>query len=361
MPFDEIVPTGQGSLSGDRNYVRNSVKVVVDAYNGTMDFFIIDEEDPLIAAWQKAFPDLFTEEEPSDELREHFRYPEDLFSIQSEMYLSYHIQEADNFYAQSDVWSIPESTGVSSEGPIPPTYLLFSLPGETEQEFVLTRPFTPRARNNMVSFMVARSDPENYGEMLSLQLPRAVQILGPSQVDNLINQDFDIAQDLNLLRQGGSEVQFGPLVILPIEESIMYVRPLFVIARSGDSTATTTTTTTQSTTGIPEIKRVIVVFGEDVVMEETFDQALASLFELEEEPEITDPVPGEDLPPGDDEPGEEPAPGDEQELNELLDQAADLYDQATQALEDGDFEAYGRLINQLGTVLEEARGLTAGG
>lgn len=360
MPFHEIVASGQASLSGDRNYVRNSVKVVVDAYHGTMDFYIIDEEDPLIAAWAKAFPDLFTDEEPSDELREHFRYPEDLFTIQSQMYLSYHIQEADNFYSQSDAWSIPESTGVSSEGLLPPTYLLFSLPGEPEQEFVLTRPFTPRARNNMVSFLVARSDPDNYGEIVNLQLPRASQILGPSQVDNLINQDFEIAQDLNLLRQGGSNVQFGPLVILPIEESILYVRPLFVFA-SGNGAASTSTTA--GGTGIPEIKGVIIVFGEEVVMEETFDQALATMFELEEEPDVTGQIPTDELPEDEEEeedPGE-PAPGDREELNQLLEGASSLYDRAQRALQNGDFETYGRLINQLGELLQEAEGLTDGG
>ena len=359
MPFDEIVPPEQGSLTGDRNYVRNSVKVVVDAYHGTMEFHIIDDEDPLIAAWAKAFPDLFSDEEPTEEMREHFRYPEDLFSIQSQMYLSYHIQEADNFYSQSDVWSIPESTGVSSEGLIPPTYLLFALPGETEQEFALTRPFTPRARNNMVSFMVGRSDPDHYGEIVTLQLPRARQILGPSQVDNLINQDFDIAQDLNLLRQGGSNVQFGPLVILPMEESILYIRPLFVFASGNEGGVTTSAT--QSTTGIPEIKRVILVFGEDVVMEETFDQALAALFDLDEQPEVTDQLPEDEVPPGEEDDGEEPTPEDQRELDQIVQEASDLYDQAQEALQDGDFEAYGRLINELGALLQEAQDLQDGG
>ena len=361
VPFHEVVAQGQGSLSGDRNYVRNSVKIVVDAYDGTMDFYIIDDEDPLVAAWSKAFPDLFTDEEPSESLKEHFRYPEDLFKIQSEMYLSYHIEGADNFYSQSDVWAIPRAGSGSTEGLLPPTYLLFSLPGEPEQEFVLTRPFTPRARNNMVSFMVARSDPENYGEIVALQFPRARQILGPSQVDNLINQDFQIAQDLNLLRQGGSNVQFGPLVILPINDSVLYVRPLFVFA-SGTEGDATTAATTQSQTGIPEIKRVIVVLGEEVIMEETFDQALATMFELEEEPDVTGQEPIGEEPPGEEPPEEgeepeEPAPGEQQQLNELLTEASGLYDRAQQALQEGDFEAYGRLINELGEVLEEAQAL----
>ena len=358
FPLDEIVSTGQGTLTGDKNYVRNSVKVVVDAFNGTMDFYIIDEEDPLIEAWSKAFPDLFTDEEPTEELREHFRYPEDLFKIQSEVYLSYHIEEANNFYSKSDVWAIPESGGATGDELLAPTYLLFSLPGEPEQEFVLTRPFTPRARNNMVSFMVGRSDPEVYGEIVTLQFPRSRQILGPAQVDNLINQDFEISQDLSLLRQGGSDVEFGSLVILPVNDSVMYVRPLFVIANGGAATSAATSS------GIPEVKRVILVFGEEVVMEETFDAALASLFDLEEQPEITVP-PGDDQPPGEDgEPGEDgddQPPEDQRELNQIVEEASDLYARAQQALQDGDFEAYGRLINQLGELLEEAQQLSGGG
>jgi uncharacterized membrane protein (UPF0182 family) len=363
FPFQDIVAPGQGTLTGDQNYIRNSVKIVVDAFNGTMDFYIVDDEDPLIAAWDKAFPDLFSDEEPSDSLREHFRYPEDLFKLQSEVYLSYHIEGPENFYSKSDVWAIPQSGGDSGSELLAPTYLLFSLPDEPEQEFVLTRPFTPRARNNMTSFMVARSDPEHYGEIVTLQFPRSRQILGPVQVDNLINQDFEISQDLSLLRQGGSDVSFGSLVILPVEDSVMYVRPLFVIANG--TQGGTTTTTAQTSSGIPEVKRVILVFGEEVVMEETFDLALASLFDLEEQPEITDQLPGEDQPPGEDgegdDGGEEPPPGEQRELDQIVEEASRLYDRAQQALQDGDFEAYGRLINELGALLEEAQALSDGG
>ena len=364
FPFDDLIDRNQGTLTGDHNYIRNSVKVVVDAFTGAMDFYIVDEEDPLVQAWSKAFPDLFTDEEPSDELRAHFRYPEDLFKIQSEVYLSYHIEGAANFYSKSDVFAIPP-TGEGSSEPLPPTYLLFSLPDDPDQEFVLTRPFTPRARNNMVSFMVARSDPDHYGEIVTLQLPRSRQILGPVQVDNLINQDFEISQDLSLLRQGGSSVEFGSLVILPINDSILYVRPLFVIANgSGGTTTTTTGTTAPSSSGIPEVKRVILVFGEEVVMEETFDQSLAALFDLEEEPDVTDQVPEDEVPPGDDgddDGGEEPPPETQRELDQIVQEASDLYEQAQQALQDGDFEEYGRLINELGALLEEAQRLSGGG
>jgi hypothetical protein len=324
-------------LEGDLNYVRNSVKVVVDAYDGTMNFHIVDEEDPLIAAWAKAFPDLFDAGEPSDDLLAHFRYPEDLFQVQSEVYLTYHIEEPEAFYAKTDAWEVaanpqpPVATALLTSRPdrIPPTYLLIQLPGETESEFVLTRPFTPRGRNNMISVMVARSDPESYGDFLTLDFPTGRQVPGPIQVDNAINQDVEISQTLTLLRAGGSRVDFGSLVILPVGDSILYVRPLFVTAEN---------------VGIPELKRVILALGETVEMEETFEEALVTLFNLEEE--LDPDIPEE---PTD----EEPQPEEPTDLESLIREAGDLYERAQAALSDGDFETYGRLIERLGRILDE--------
>jgi uncharacterized membrane protein (UPF0182 family) len=333
---DSITNPETGLLSGEVNYVRNSVKVVLDAYEGTMDFYVIDDEDPLIAAWQNVFPDLFTAGEPSDDLRAHFRYPEDLFKLQSEVYLTYHMTNPDDFYAKEDVWGVPinptvtDSTVATSEL-VEPTYLLITLPGETEPEFVLSRPFSPRARNNMIALMLARSDPQNYGDFLTLNFPSGKQVPGPIQVDNAINQDVEISQTLTLLRQGGSRVDFGSLVILPVEDSILYVQPLFVTAQS---------------VGIPEIKRVVLALGEDVVMEETFEEALVSLFGVGTDPEVPEPEPtgGE----------EEPEPEPDSSLAQIVAEAGRVYQQAQQALSDGDFEAYGRLIERLGRLIAEA-------
>ncbi|HWC15093.1 MAG TPA: UPF0182 family protein [Actinomycetota bacterium] len=338
VPAEVLEGAAKGMLAGPVNYVRNSVKVVVDAYDGTMDFYVVDDEDPLIAAWQKVFPDLFTAGEPSDDLRAHFRYPEDLFAVQSEVFLTYHMNDPDDFYAKEDAWEVPNNPGAQGsmlaiERParVPPTYLLLQLPGETEHEFVLSRPFTPRARNNMIALMVARSDPENYGEFIAFEFPSGKQVPGPIQVDNAINQDVEISQTLSLLRQGGSEVDFGSLVNLPVEDSILYVQPLFVTAEN---------------VGIPELKRVILALGADVVMEESFEAALATLFDLDAEPEPDDP----EEPPVD--PGDDPEPvGD---LQALIQEAADLYERAQEALAAGDFETYGRLIEELGEVLTEA-------
>jgi uncharacterized membrane protein (UPF0182 family) len=326
-----------GALDGELNYVRNSVKVTIDAYDGTMKFYIVDDTDPLIQAWQGAFPELFTDETPPDELVAHFRYPEDLFKLQTEVYRTYHIKDPLAFYSKTDEWAIADkvviddSGKVTTDGTLDPTYLLFQLPGGTEQEFAITRPFTAFKRPNMIALMVGRSDPEHYGKVEALQFPRTVQVPGPVQVDNLINQEPEISQDLSLLRTGGSRIIFGSLVILPIEDSILYIQPLFVVAEGG---------------GIPELKRVFMVLGEQVVMENTFDEALNTLFGLDQAPPPEEPTPGEPNPP--------PPTGNESKLQRLVTKASRLYDQAQQALADGDFATYGRLIEELGRVLAQA-------
>ncbi len=337
----------EATLSGQVNYVRNSVKVVVDAYDGTMEFYVVDEEDPLIRAWRNVFPDLFTAGEPSEDLEAHFRYPEDLFDVQSEVYLTYHMTDPEVFYAKEDEWEVPADPNPpeGAGGELPSRYLLAQLPGETEEEFVLTRPFTPRSKNNMIALMTARSDPESYGELIALQFSRNAAVLGPGQVDNLINQDPDISETLTLLGQRGSEVVRGAQVILPIEDSILYVQPLFVVAEN---------------IGIPELKYVALVYNEQVVMETSFEGALASLFGVPEQPDEPDPLePPDEGDPGEEEPPDEGDPTEvDAEVQELIAKAARLYDRAQQALRDGDLEEYGRLIKRLGRLLERAEELS---
>ena len=352
--LDEIVPTTQsGALEGQVNYLRNSVKVVVDAYDGTMDFYIVDDDDPMIEAWHKTFPDLFTDEEPSLEIQEHFRYPEDLLLAQSEVYLRYHVTDPLTFYSGNDEWAIATISS-ASELPVTPTYLLISLPGEDGEEFVLTRQFTPRGRNNMNAIFVARSDPENYGELLTLDFPSNSTIQGPSQIRNIINQNEDISQLITLLTNQGSEISFGSLVNLPINDSILYVQPLFIEAASG------ATQTTEGTTGggggIPELQTVILVYKDQVLRGDSLDDALAELFELDAPDEVPPPEAGE---PEDGEQPTDPEPpsGD---LQAIVDEAGEVYADAQQALSDGDFETYGRLIEELGTLIEQAEELSGG-
>lgn len=349
--MDELVDSDEsGTLSGEVNYVRNSVKIVVDAYDGTMDFHIVDESDPLITAWSEVFPDLFTEEEPSTELKAHFRYPEDLFDVQSEVYLTYHMEEPEVFYAKEDEWEVPPDSNPiegESNAELPPRYLLATLPGETEEEFILTRPFTPRSKNNMIALMVARGDPGHYGELQTLQFSRQSTVLGPTQIDNLINQDIEASPTLSLLRQRGSLVDFGSLVILPIEDSLLYVQPIFVRAGDEDDTGA----------GIPELKFVAVVYNEEVVFEADLESALESLFEAPVTPPDEPTDPEDPTEPDEPTPPDEPGDGDER-VSELIARAVRLYDQAQEALAAGDFEEYGRLIEELGGVLERIEQLS---
>jgi uncharacterized protein len=319
-----------GALSGTANYIRNSVKVVVDAYDGTIDFHIVEEDDPVVRAWRNVFPALFDAPEPSDDLRAHFRYPQDIFAVQSHVYLTYHIEDPFDFYSQEDAWAIPQNPR-EGDTEVPPTYLLIQFPGEDEQEFALTRPFTPRARNNMISFMAGRSEPGNYGELVLFQFPRERLVLGPVQVDNLINQDVEISRTLALLDQRGSRVEFGTLINLPIEESILYVQPIYVTAEN---------------IGIPELKRVIAVIGERIAFEETFDEALAALFDV-------DDLPLAEAPEEPEEP-EEPPAEEILDLAALISEANDLFNDAQAALQNGDWAAYGRLIERLGQLLQQA-------
>ncbi|HVF54030.1 MAG TPA: UPF0182 family protein [Actinomycetota bacterium] len=335
-----IVPQEyEGVLRGTANYVRNSVKIAVDAYDGTMKFYVIDESDPLIRAWRNAFPALFTTEEPSEDLVAHFRYPEDLFDVQSEVYLTYHMTDPEDFYAKEDAWSLPVDPQAASTDPrgLPGRYLLTQLPGETEQEFVLSRPATPRSKNNMVALMIARSDPGNYGQFLALQFPRQKQVPGPIQVDNVINQDVEISQAITLLSQRGSNVEFGSQVVLPLEDSILYIQPIFVTAEN---------------VGIPELKKVAIVLGDEAVMEDTLEEALLEMFGASE------PVEPEPTPTEEPEDGEEPA---ERTLEDIVRAAASVYAQAQDALADGDFEEYGRLIERLGRLLDEAAARSGSG
>lgn len=339
-PYSERIDAGEviaqdaaGVLTGRINYVRNSVKVVVDAYDGTMTFYVVEPDDPLIQAWQRIFPELFTDKQPSPDLVAHFRYPEDLFALQSEVYRTYHMTDPFDFYSKEDEWSVaraPQRSGSSEGGPLEPRYLLFRLPGEAEQGFMLTRPYTPRGRNNMISLFVARSDPGSYGELLTLQFPRQRVVLGPVQVDNLINQDVEISQTITLLDQEGSNVSFGSLVVVPIEQSLLYVQPLFVTAEDG---------------GIPELKKVVLVLGEEIALGDSFDEALTELFGPTSGPAPTpSPTPG---------PGEEPGPAPDAGIAELIARASNLYERAQGALRAGDLAAYGRLIERLGTVLQQ--------
>ncbi|MEM8637268.1 MAG: UPF0182 family protein [Cyanobacteria bacterium P01_G01_bin.54] len=331
-PYSE--PTSRGF-----NYIRNSVKVLVDAYDGTMQFFVVDPDDPLIQAYQEIFPSLFTNAtEIPDPIRAHFRYPVGLFSIQAQMYLAYHMTNPEVFYNQEDLWRLPMQLYEDKEEQMRPYYVIMRLPDSEQEEFLLILPFTPVNKDNMVAWLAARCDGENYGTALLYDFPKQELIYGPQQIEARIDQTPSISQQLTLWSQKGSKVIRGDLLIIPIENSLLYVEPIYLRAEQGE---------------LPELQRVIVAYDEQIVMEETLDAALNAVFgKTQQRPEsnastaaadATAPVPNPAA-------TALPSTGD---LPPLARQALDLYQRSQDALQAGEWAEYGRLTEELEDVLLE--------
>jgi uncharacterized membrane protein (UPF0182 family) len=236
------------------------VKITVDARTGDMTFYLIDEQDPVVQTWAKIFPDLFT---PIDrmpaELRAHLRYPDDLFRVQSEIYLRYHINDANTFFLNEDLWNIPTEKFRQAEQAVEPYYVIMTLPGENDAEFVLILPFTPRNKQNTVAWLAGRSDGVNLGKLRAYRFPTDALVFGPAQIEARIDQDPGISQQLTLWDQAGSEVIRGNLLMIPIGESFLFVEPIYLQAETGR---------------LPELKRIIVANGNKIAMETTFQAAL---------------------------------------------------------------------------------------
>jgi uncharacterized membrane protein (UPF0182 family) len=318
------------------NYVRNSVKAVVDAYDGTVTLYQIND-DPIATTWRKAFGDLYADlEDAPDGLREHFRYPEDLFELQTRLYTTYHIPNVDAFYTKADEWEIPRDAAAlennpsldEAQAPLDPYYLLFTLPSQTEEEFVLIQPYVPKEKENMIAWLAARSDPEHYGELYAVQFPTDSDVLGPRQAHGRIEQESEIAREITLVDQAGSELIRGNLLVLPVEESLVFVEPLFL---------------QNPQSRIPELWQVVLVMGDRVVMRPTLDEALEAL--IEAGPPIDDGASGPSEPGDDDE-----ATSDDP--TELLTEALVLFNDADAALREGELGEYQRLIARAQRLLE---------
>ncbi|MFL9866545.1 UPF0182 family protein [Paraburkholderia fungorum] len=263
-------PYVQPGFGDGANTLRNAVKVVIDAYNGTVDFYVSDPADPILRTYQRIFPGLFKPlaTMPQD-LQQHIRYPEDLFLIQAQLYRAYHMDAPEVFYNREDLWQFPRELigidGGNSPGtPMTPYYMIMRLPGESREEFVLMLPMVPSQRDNMIAWLAARCDPPNYGKLIVYSFPKDKLVYGPFQIEARIQQNTEISQQISLWNQMGSRVIRGHLLVVPIENSILYVSPLYLRAESGQ---------------LPELKRVIAAYGDRVVMKETLGEALAALFE----------------------------------------------------------------------------------
>ncbi|HWP98302.1 MAG TPA: UPF0182 family protein [Syntrophomonadaceae bacterium] len=308
------------------NYIRNSVKVVCDAYTGEMNFYMADASDPLIQVYSKIFPGLY---KPLDQMPEglkpHIRYPEDMFSVQAGMFSTFHMTDPYVFYNKEDAWVIPTQTTGDKQAAMTPYYLLLRLPGDSNPEYMLMLPFTPKGRLNMVSWMGVRMDGNNYGKMLVYTFPKQETVFGPQQIDARLNQDTTISQQLTLWSQSGSKVYRGGLLVVPLNTSILYIEPLYLQAENSQ---------------MPELKRVIVGYGDRIVMEANLTDALVSLFGK-----------------GANQPAQPPAPQgtgtQTSSVKDLVKLARQYYDQANQALKDGNWASYGENLSKLNGVLSQ--------
>jgi len=297
------------------NYIRNSVKIVMDAYDGDVTYYVTDTEDPLIMTYAKIFPKQFKSiEDMSDSLKKHIRYPEDLFKIQLDIYSTYHMDDVNVFYNKEDAWQIPhEVYGVGQQVQVDPYFIIMKLPEEEKEEFVLMSTFTPIKKNNMIAWMAARSDGENYGKLILYKFPKDKLIYGPLQIEAKIDQDSEISQQLTLWSQQGSKVTRGNLLVIPINNSLLYIEPLYIQAETGQ---------------LPELKRVLVSDGESVIMEKDLETALRVLFG-ESKKIVVEP--------------------DEEE--DLVKSASAYYDLILEGMNSQNWTAIGENFDKLGSVL----------
>ncbi|MDX2043939.1 MAG: UPF0182 family protein [Acidobacteriota bacterium] len=318
---------------GGINYIRNSVKAVVDAYNGDVRLYLADDKDPLIKTWAGIFPGLLRPlTEMSADLRAHLRYPEDIFKIQTAVYSTYHMDQPQVFYNKEDQWEAASTSDSKDQGKVfDPYYTIMKLPGEQKEEFIQMLPFTPRNKDNLASWMVARADGDNYGQLVVYRFPKQKLVFGPKQVMARINQDAEISRQLSLWNQRGSQVILGTLLVIPIKESLLYVQPLYLKAESGK---------------IPELKRVIVAAEDKIAMEETLEASLARIFgSAPSTPTQTSAAATPQTSALPTQPISTP--------DGLAAQAKQHYDRAIQAQREGDWARYGEEIKRLGAVLEQ--------
>ena len=324
-------PYAQPLPGGGINYIRNSVKVIVDAYNGTIDFYVADAADPVVATYRRIFPGLFKplEAMPPD-LQKHIRYPEDLFLIQAQMYRAYHMDAPEVFYNREDLWQFPrEPAGIDSArggagAKMAPYYINMRLPGEGRAEFFLMLPMVPSQRENMIAWLAARCDQPDYGKLIVYEFPKDKLVYGPFQIDARINQNTDISQQISLWNQMGSRVIRGNQLVIPIETSILYVSPLYLRAETGQ---------------LPELKRVIAAYGDHVVMEETLAGALAALFKESAPASIISSAPAGTARAG--------------PMDARAREALGHYDRAIERLKAGDWAGFGAELDALRPLLEE--------
>ena len=319
----------------DFNYIRNSVKVVVDAYTGETTFYVADPDDPVIKTWQRIFPSLFRPmgDMPAD-LHAHIRYPENFFLVQADIYRTYHMTDPQVFYNREDLWGFPNENYGGDTVQMQPYYVIMRLPGEKREEYMLMLPMVPHGRDNMISWMAARCDGADYGHLFEYSFSKDKLFYGPYQIQARINQSPEISRQLSLWNQMGSKVLLGNLLVIPIQDALLYVEPLFIRAENGQ---------------LPQLQRVIAAYSDRVVMGDTLDLTLASLFTNQQLPTPTlAAVAPPSSAPG--QPATLPPPG-----KPGLEQATADYNAAMNALKQGDWQQFGADMQKLGQALGPAQ------
>ncbi len=309
------------------NYIRNSVKITINAYDGSLVFYRADDTDPIVRTYDRIFPGMLRPiTEMPEDLKSHIRYPEDIFNIQTAVYSTYHMEDPQIFYNREDQWEIPAMGSDARTEVMEPYYTIMRLPGEKKEEFILMLPFTPKKKQNLAAWMVARSDNAEYGKLLVYRFPKDRLVYGPKQIVARINQDTEISRQISLWDQRGSQVIQGTLLVIPIEGSLIYVQPLYLRAESGK---------------IPELKRVIVAYENRIAMEENLEQALSRIFGDIGMPSRKGPEGGSfatvvDLPE-----------------HGLAAAAKEHFDRAMKAQREGDWARYGEEIRKLGDIISK--------
>ena len=319
------------------NYIRNSVKVVIDAYNGTTDYYVIDEKDPIAQTYAKIYPTLFKSlDQMPEDLRAHLRYANTLFTIQAGVYAKYHMEDVNVFYQSEDLWDIANEIYGTEKQQIIPNYYIAKLPGESKAEFFNSVPFTPRSKQNMTALMIARNDGENYGELVLYQFPKSKTVYGTEQIEAQIDQNTEISKDFTLWASNGTTYRRGNLFVIPINTSILYVEPVYLEAQNSS---------------IPEVKRIIMVYKDQIAYGETLADCIIDLFgydiNADSKVKPDDSIIGDDTEEGED---------DVMTQAELIEKAQEAFNKAQDAQKDGNWAAYGKYLDQLEEYLNQLAG-----
>ena len=347
MRFAEVsnATTGGGNNIGTvathtMNYIRNSAKIAIDAYNGTVTYYLSDPDDPIIRSYARAFPGVFRgmDEMPAG-LMAHVRYPEDIFNAQAQQYVTYHMTDVRVFYNKEDLWHIPTEVSNGQQAIIEPYYVTLPLPGDDEPEYLLILPFSPATKNNMIAWMAARNDPQHYGQLIVYELPKQELIFGPIQIEGRIDQEPVISEQFSLWDQRGSNVIRGNLLVLPINSSFLYIEPVYLLSENS---------------ALPELKRIVTASNTAVAMAETLDLSLRALATGSTPPSILTEV--ESAPPSD---VTRPPVETPETINELVAAANRHLQAAEEAQRSGDWSTYGQELDALRRILAQLASLTS--